>query len=135
MDEMVVKLGVEQEDDDAQKKWCESEFDTTEDESGCKQVLSRRLRNQTSSSDHIAISHQLSMFVRRPGILENFSLVVRSKDTSRLIKGLTTKIEETEEAIKTVTAEIAESALERPKLTLAENRKYKTNCKNYSNQE
>merc|ERR1719337_371057 len=63
MDEMVVKLGVEQEDDDAQKKWCESEFDTTEDE---------------------------------------------SKDTSRLIKGLTTKIEETEEAIKTVTAEIAE---------------------------
>ena len=47
MDEMVVKLGVEQEDDDAQKKWCESEFDTTEDESGCKQVLSRRLRNQT----------------------------------------------------------------------------------------
>merc|ERR1719194_305882 len=31
MDEMVVKLGVEQEDDDAQKKWCESEFDTTED--------------------------------------------------------------------------------------------------------
>ena len=52
MDEMVVKLGVEQEDDDAQKKWCESEFDTTEDESGCKQVLSRRLRNQTSSSDH-----------------------------------------------------------------------------------
>jgi chromosome segregation ATPase len=63
MDEMVVKLGVEQEDDDAQKKWCESEFDTTEDE---------------------------------------------SKDTSRLIKGLTTKIEETEEAVKTVTAEIAE---------------------------
>ena len=52
MDEMVVKLGVEQEDDDAQKKWCESEFDTTEDESGCKQVLSRRLRNQTRSSDH-----------------------------------------------------------------------------------
>ena len=52
--------------------------------------------------------------------MENFSLVVRSKDTSRLIKGLTTKIEETEEAIKTVTAEIAESALERPKLTLAE---------------
>ena len=25
MDEMVVKLGVEQEDDDAQKKWCESD--------------------------------------------------------------------------------------------------------------
>ena len=33
MDEMVVKLGVEQEDDDAQKKWCEGEFDTTEDQS------------------------------------------------------------------------------------------------------
>merc|ERR1719247_2915167 len=62
MDEMVVKLGVEQEDDDAQKKWCEEEFDTTEDQ---------------------------------------------SKDTSRLIKGLATKISETEEAIKTVTAEIA----------------------------
>jgi len=62
IDEMVVKLGVEQEDDDAQKKWCEEEFDTTEDQ---------------------------------------------SKDTSRLIKGLTTKISETEEAIKTVTAEIA----------------------------
>jgi len=28
-----VKLGVEQEDDDAQKKWCEGEFDTTEDQS------------------------------------------------------------------------------------------------------
>merc|ERR1719191_2600824 len=62
IDEMVVKLGVEQEDDDAQKKWCEEEFDTTEDQ---------------------------------------------SKDTSRLIKGLTAKIGETEEAIKTVTAEIA----------------------------
>jgi chromosome segregation ATPase len=62
IDEMVVKLGVEQEDDDAQKKWCEEEFDTTEDQ---------------------------------------------SKDTSRLIKGLATKISETEEAIKTVTAEIA----------------------------
>merc|ERR1719299_319748 len=33
IDEMVVKLGVEQEDDDAQKKWCEEEFDTTEDQS------------------------------------------------------------------------------------------------------
>merc|ERR1719484_309810 len=32
IDEMVVKLGVEQEDDDAQKKWCEGEFDTTEDQ-------------------------------------------------------------------------------------------------------
>merc|ERR1719324_938765 len=32
IDEMVVKLGVEQEDDDAQKKWCQEEFDTTEDE-------------------------------------------------------------------------------------------------------
>merc|ERR1719181_2723563 len=63
IDDMVVKLGVEQEDDDAQKKWCEGEFDTTEDQ---------------------------------------------QKDTSRLIKGLSTKIEETEEAIKTVTAEIAE---------------------------
>merc|ERR1719515_168322 len=62
IDDMVVKLGVEQEDDDAQKKWCEGEFDTTEDQ---------------------------------------------SKDTSRLIKGLTAKIGETEEAIKTVTAEIA----------------------------
>merc|ERR1719316_1357072 len=63
IDEMVVKLGVEQEDDDPQKKWCQEEFDTTEDQ---------------------------------------------QKDTSRLIKGLTTKIGETEEAIKTVTAEIAE---------------------------
>ena len=50
------------------------------------------------------------MFVRRAAILGNFSTLARSKDTSRLIKGLTTKIEETEEAIKTVTAEIAESA-------------------------
>ena len=30
---LVVKLGVEQEDDDAQKKWCEAEFDKSEDES------------------------------------------------------------------------------------------------------
>merc|ERR1719420_1273036 len=33
IDDMVVKLGVEQEDDDAQKKWCQEEFDTTEDQS------------------------------------------------------------------------------------------------------
>ncbi len=38
------------------------------------------------------------------------SLLARTKDTTRLIKGLTAKIGETEEAIKTVTAEIAESA-------------------------
>jgi len=62
MDDMVVKLGVEQEDDDAQKTWCEKEFDTTEDQ---------------------------------------------SKDTSRLIKGLGTKIEETTEAISTITADLA----------------------------
>merc|ERR1719181_1297568 len=62
IDDMVVKLGVEQEDDDAQKKWCEGEFDTTEDQ---------------------------------------------QKDTSRLIKGLGTKIEETTEAISTITSDLA----------------------------
>jgi len=62
IDEMVVKLGVEQEDDDMQKKWCEEEFDTTED-------------NQ--------------------------------KDTSRLIKDLATKIDETTEAISTINTDIA----------------------------
>ena len=43
----------------------------------------------------------------------------RSKDTSRLIKGLTTKISETEEAIKTVTAEIAASAPEGANLLIS----------------
>jgi len=62
IDDMVVKLGVEQEDDDAQKKWCEEEFDVTEDS---------------------------------------------QKDTSRLIKGLTAKIEETTEAIDTITTDLA----------------------------
>jgi chromosome segregation ATPase len=62
IDDMVVKLGVEQEDDDAQKKWCEGEFDTTEDE---------------------------------------------SKDSKRLIAGLGTKIEETTEAIDTITTDLA----------------------------
>merc|ERR1719326_1709399 len=33
IDDMVVKLGVEQEDDDAQQKWCNAEFDKSEDES------------------------------------------------------------------------------------------------------
>merc|ERR1719316_2189643 len=33
IDDMVVKLGVEQEDDDAQQKWCNAEFDSSEDSS------------------------------------------------------------------------------------------------------
>jgi len=32
IDDMVVKLGVEQEDDDAQQKWCNAEFDSSEDQ-------------------------------------------------------------------------------------------------------
>merc|ERR1719335_211389 len=59
---MVVKLGVEQEDDDAQKKWCEAEFDKTED---------------------------------------------NTKDTKRLIEGLTAKEEETTQAITTISDELA----------------------------
>merc|ERR1719159_1135167 len=62
IDDMVVKLGVEQEDDDAQKKWCEAEFDKSEDE---------------------------------------------SKDTKRLIEGLTAKEEETSQAITTLSDELA----------------------------
>jgi len=62
IDDMVVKLGVEQEDDDAQKKWCEAEFDKSEDE---------------------------------------------SKDTKRLIEGLTAKEEETSQAITTISDELA----------------------------
>jgi len=62
IDDMVVKLGVEQEDDDAQKKWCEAEFDKSEDE---------------------------------------------SKDTKRLIEGLTAKEEETTQAITTLSDELA----------------------------
>jgi chromosome segregation ATPase len=62
IDDMVVKLGVEQEDDDAQKKWCEAEFDKTED---------------------------------------------NTKDTKRLIEGLTAKEEETSQAITTIADELA----------------------------
>jgi chromosome segregation ATPase len=62
IDDMVVKLGVEQEDDEAQKKWCEAEFDKSEDE---------------------------------------------SKDTKRLIEGLTAKEEETSQAITTLSDDLA----------------------------
>jgi len=62
IDDMVVKLGAEGEDDEAQKTWCSGEFDTSED------------------------TH---------------------KDTARRIKGLDTKIGETNEAITQTVDEIA----------------------------
>merc|ERR1740117_887782 len=61
VDDMVIKLGKEGEDDEAQKTWCNQEFDTSED------------------------TH---------------------KDTSLLIAGLSTKIEETTEAIAQTADEI-----------------------------
>merc|ERR1719482_891736 len=44
IDDMVVKLGVEQEDDDAQLKWCNAEFDSTEDNTKDTQRLIEGLK-------------------------------------------------------------------------------------------
>merc|ERR1719327_1118011 len=50
IDDMVVKLGVEQEDDDAQKKWCSEEFDTTEDQSKDTSRLIKGLKAKESET-------------------------------------------------------------------------------------
>merc|ERR1719487_1268569 len=50
IDDMVVKLGVEQEDDDAQQKWCNAEFDKSEDESKDTKRLIEGLETTRSRS-------------------------------------------------------------------------------------
>jgi len=50
IDDMVVKLGVEQEDDDAQQKWCNAEFDKSEDESKDTKRLIEGLKAKESET-------------------------------------------------------------------------------------
>merc|ERR1719201_2196333 len=50
IDDMVVKLGVEQEDDDAQQKWCNAEFDKSEDESKDRKRLISGLEAKESET-------------------------------------------------------------------------------------
>merc|ERR1719456_1866823 len=90
IDDMVVKLGVEQEDDDAQKKWCEAEFDKSEDETS--QAIT------TISDDDAQKKWCEAEFDKSED---------ESKDTKRLIEGLTAKEEETSQAITTLSDEPA----------------------------
>jgi septal ring factor EnvC (AmiA/AmiB activator) len=50
MDDMVVLLGQEQKDDEAQKEWCETEFDTSEDKEA---DLKRKLEGLTASIEEM----------------------------------------------------------------------------------